>query len=155
VCHECLPSVLADIAVAPSPPAVAFQGQGDIVAGVGFGLVLVLSVFPWTRFGDRSGFLEAWLPDWSLLAVAGSAVGLAVAVLALRRPLQVRLVAAAYSGMALLVMTAVVLHRRHPPGSPLATASGVPRLALLGALVALAGGLAKGWSSVVPRREPS
>jgi hypothetical protein len=115
---------------------------------VGFGLVVLVSVFPWTRFGDSSGYLKAWLPHWSLVAVGGSALGLAFAVRALRRMLEPRLVALVYAGMGLIVAGASMLHRRHPPGAPLASATASARLALLGALIALVGGALKASSTI-------
>lgn len=144
VCHDDLPTVLEDAppAVAPSPP-LPRPGGGDAVVIAGFGLVVMLSIFPWTRFGDRSGYFEAWLPHWSLIAVAGALLGIALAVRALLRPVDPRLVAGSYSVLAVIVGAATVLHRHHPPGAPLATAAVASRLALLGAAVALVGGLWK------------
>jgi hypothetical protein len=147
VCHDCLPTVLEDAPLAPPPPArLPLPGKGDFLAIAGFALIVVLSVFPWTRFGDNSGYLDAWSPHWSLAAVIGATVGLAFAIRSLRRPLDPRLVSAAYVGMGLLVALAAILHRRHPAGSPLATASGASRLALLFAAVAVLGGLLKAFS---------
>jgi hypothetical protein len=147
VCHDCLGTVLDDVPATSAPPErLPLPGRSDALAGAGFGLVVLLSVFPWTRFGDRSGFFEAWLPHWSLIAVAAATAGLVFAVRAFRRPLDPRLVASIYVALALVVGAASILHRRHPPGAPLATAGTASRLALFGAAIALVGGLAKGAS---------
>lgn len=149
ICHECLGNVLEDVSIAPRPPELrGLPVQGDWLAIAGLALVVVLSVFPWTRFGDKSGYLEAWSLHWSLVAVGGSAAGLAFAVRALRRPTDPRLAAAVYSGMGLVVGGASILYHRHPPGSPLASAAVTPKLALLGALLALVGGLVKRASTL-------
>jgi hypothetical protein len=156
VCHDCLGTVLEDVPATSAPPGrLPLPGGSDALAGAGFGLVVLLSVFPWTRFGDRSGFFEAWLPHWSLIAVAAAIVGLVFAVRAFRRPLDPRVVTIVYVGVALIVGAASILHRRHPPGAPLATAGTASRLALLGAAIALVGGLAKGASMLrSPRPAP-
>lgn len=144
VCHEDLSGVLEDVSIAPRPPElVRLPIQGDGLAIAGFALVLVLSVFPWTRFGDTSGYLEAWSLHWSLAAVVGSALGLAFALRALRRPIDPRTVAAVYAGLALIVGGAALLYHQRPPGAPLASAAVTPRLALFGAALALVGGLVK------------
>jgi hypothetical protein len=153
VCHDCLGTVLEDAPVTLVPPArMPVLGPGDVLAIVGFGLVVALSILPWTHFGDSSGFLEAWLPHWSLVAVGGSAVGLAFAVQALRRRVDPRMMAGVYAALASMVGIASILHRRHPPGAPFASAGGVSRLALIGAAVALVGGLVKGASVLRPNR---
>jgi hypothetical protein len=156
VCHDCLGTVLEDVPATSAPPErLPLPGRGDAFAAMGFGLVVVLSVFPWTRFGDRSGFLEAWLPHWSLIAVGAATAGLVFAVRTFRRPLDPRVVASVYVALGLVVGAASILHRRHPPGAPLATAGTASRLALLGAAIALAGGLAKGASMLrSPRPAP-
>jgi hypothetical protein len=149
VCHECLGTVLDDVSIAPRPPELrGLPVRGDGLAITGFALVVVLSVFPWTHFGDDSGYLEAWSLQWSLVAVAGSAMGLAFAVWALRRPTDPRLAAAVYAGMGLVVGVASILYHQHPPGSPLASAAATSRLALVGALLALVGGLVKRASTL-------
>jgi hypothetical protein len=149
VCHECLGDVLEDVSIDPRPPdLVHLPIQGDGLAIAGFALVVVLSVFPWTRFGDDSGYLEAWSLHWSLAAVGGSALGLAFALRALRRPMDPRLVAAVYAGLGLIVGGAALLHHQRPPGAPLASAAVTSRLALLGAALALVGGLVKRASTL-------
>jgi hypothetical protein len=156
VCHDCLGTVLEDVPATAAPPErLPRPGRADVLAATGFGLVVLLSIFPWTRFGDRPGFLEAWLPHWSLIAVGAAAAGFVFAVRAFRRPLDPRLVASVYVALGLVVAAASILHRRHPPGAPLATAGTASRLALLGAAIALAGGLAKGASMLRwPRPTP-
>jgi hypothetical protein len=146
---ECLGKVLDDVSIAPRPPELrGLPVQGDALAIAGFALVVVLSVFPWTRFGDNSGYFEAWSLHWSLVAVGGSTVGLAFAVRALLRPTDPRLAAAVYAGMGLVVGGASILYHQRPPGSPLASAAVTSRLALIGALLALVGGLVKRASTL-------
>jgi hypothetical protein len=147
--------VLEDVPATPAPlPSLPAGAWGDGLAIAGFGLVVLLSVFPWTRFGDSSGYLKAWLPHWSLVAVAGSAVGLAFSIRTLRRLVEPGVVSLVYAGMALIVAGASLLHRRNPPGAPLASATAASRLALLGAFVALVGGVLKWALSVRRGRTP-
>jgi hypothetical protein len=149
ICHEDLGNVLEDVSIDPHPPDLGrLPVQGDAIAIAGFALVVVLSAFPWTRFGDNSGYLEAWSLHWSLVASGGSAVGLAFGILALRRPTDPRLVAAVYAGMGLVVAGASILYHQHPPGAPLASAAVTSRLALIGALLAVVGGLVKRASTL-------
>jgi hypothetical protein len=144
VCHEDLGALLADESVPTRPPEVVrLPAGGDALAIAGFSLIVVLSVFPWTRFGDNSGYFEAWSLHWSLLAVAGAALALAFAVRSLWRPTDPRVVAAVYAGMGLIVGGASILYHQRPPGAPLASAAITSRLALLGAALAVVGGVAK------------
>jgi hypothetical protein len=144
VCHEDLGTVLADVSVPPRPPEVLrLPVAGDALAIAGFALVVFLSVFPWTRFGDNSGYFEAWSFHWSLVAVGGSALALAFAVRTLRRPTDPRFAAAVYAGMGLIVGGAAILYHQRPPGVPLASAAVTSRLALLGAALAVVGGALK------------
>jgi hypothetical protein len=108
---------------------------------VGFGLVVLLSIFPWSRFGGSSGFLGAWSLHWSLIAAGAAALGLGLAILRRYRPLDPRLEAGAAVGLSAIVVVASILYRVHPP--LLARASPVSGLAVFGAAIALAGGLMK------------
>jgi hypothetical protein len=155
VCHDDIPNVLADVPAPARPPdRLPAPGWGDRLALAGFGLVTVLSIFPWTRFGDHSGYLEAWTPHWSLIAAATAMAAGALATWVWRHPVDAWVTAAAYVAAALVVVAAVELHRRNPPGAPLATASGISRLAILGAAVALVGGLVKAGSVARLARAP-
>lgn len=133
---ECLPAVLEDVEV-PPPASLRVDPRADIVAAVGFGLVLLLSVFPWSRFGDVSGNLEAWSMHWSLLALGAAGAGLLVAVFRRLRPPRLWQVAAVYALLALVTGLGAVLHAVRPP--PLSAASTAPVLAVAGAAIALVG----------------
>jgi len=146
---ECLATVLED-APPPVPAPVTIPARGDRMAAAGFALVLVASIFPWSRFGDTSGYLEAWRVGWSLPAVGAAAAGLAFAVMAWRRPMDARLEALAYAALAVVSGIAAYLHHHHPP--PLSSPSFTPFLGIAGAAVALLGAVRKAASLVAARR---
>jgi hypothetical protein len=138
---ECLASVVEDADPAPPPPLVVRAG-GDRLAFAGFGLVTVLSFFPWSRFGDSSEFLGAWSLHWSLMAAAAAVVGLLFAGYARWRPWGHRMAAVVYAGLGIIVAGASLLHRHYPP--PLTAGSAVPWLAVVGGTLAIVGGALKG-----------
>lgn len=138
---ECLASVVEDADPAPPSPLVVRAG-GDRLAIAGFGLVTVLSFFPWSRFGDSSHFLGAWSLHWSLVAAAAGVVGLLFAGYARRRPWEPLLEAVVYAGLGIIVAGASLLHRHYPP--PLTAGSAVPWLAVIGGTLAVVGGALKG-----------
>ena len=133
---ECLSAVLDEVP-APSPVPIRTPPLADRLVIAGFGLVLILSIFPWSRFGDSSGYLEAWSVHWSLVAVLAGLAGLAAAFVLSRRPIDPRVETALYSGLALVVAVTSFLHHRHPP--PLSASRVTPLFAIVAALVALAG----------------
>jgi peptidoglycan/LPS O-acetylase OafA/YrhL len=116
--------------------------RGDPLAIAGFALVTVLSIFPWSRFGQSSDFMGAWSLHWSLVAVTAGALGLAFAVYVSRRPIDQAVEASVYAGLAVVVAVAALLHHRHPPPLTVGTAS--PWLAVVGAILSLAGATVKG-----------
>jgi hypothetical protein len=138
---ECLPKVLDDAEPAPAPPAPV-PPRGDGLAIAGFALVLGLSALPWSRFGDQSRLFGAWTPHWSLVAVAASAGGLALAVVFRRRPRAAALEIWVYLGLAVVIAMASYLHH-HRQTSPLSPPSVVPLLAVGGAFLVAVGGLVK------------
>src|SRR5207247_11412591 len=75
---ECLSQVL-DTAPPTRPIAVPVSRTGDLVAAVGFTVVLALSVLPWSH-GLVLGPLSAWSVHWSLVAVASAAIGLGASI---------------------------------------------------------------------------
>jgi len=117
---------------------------------VGFGLVVGLSVLPWTKFGDSSGLLRAWTLHWSLLAVVAAVVGLGAAVATWRRPRDPRVEAASQVGLALVVGIAAFLHYQRPP--PLSAPSLMPVLAMLAAGLAATSGIIKAGAMIRLRR---
>jgi hypothetical protein len=133
---ECLSAVLDEIPPpAPVPIRVPPAASWAVIGG--FGLIVALSIFPWSRYGDSSGYLEAWTIHWSLLAVAAGLAGFGAAFWLARRPADPRIETALYVGLAVVVATAAVLHLRRPP--PLSASAVTPLLAIVAALIALAG----------------
>lgn len=133
---ECLSAVLDEIPPpAPVPIRVPPAATWAVIGG--FGLIVALSIFPWSRYGDSSGYLEAWTGHWSLLAVVAGLAGFAAAFRLARRPADPRIETALYAGLAVVVATAAVLHLRRPP--PLSDSAVAPLLAVVAALIALAG----------------
>jgi hypothetical protein len=133
---ECLSAVLDEIPP-PTPVPIRVPPVANRLVIGGFGLVVALSIFPWSRFGDSSGYLEAWTVHWSLLAVVAGLAGLAAALWLSRRPADPRIETAVYAGLAIIVVTAAVLHLRRPP--PLSASAVTPLLAIVAALIALTG----------------
>ena len=137
---ECLSAVLDEMPP-PTPVAIRTPRFANHTVVAGFGLVVALSVFPWSRFGDSSGFLEAWTVHWSLLAVLAGAGGLIAAIRFLLRPADPRIETAFHSGLAVVVAVAAWLHLLRPP--PLSASAVTPLFAIAAALVALAGAVWK------------
>ena len=133
---ECLSAVLDEIPP-PAPVPIRVPAAANWLVMGGFGLIVVLSIFPWSRYGDSSGYLEAWGVHWSLLAVAAGLAGFAAALWLARRPADPRIETALYAGLAVVVAIAAVLHLRRPP--PLSASGVAPLIAIVAALIALAG----------------
>jgi hypothetical protein len=84
----------------------------------------------------------AWTLHWSLLAVAAGALGLAATVILWRRPLDPRVEAGVYAGLAAAVIVGAILHWAHPP--PLSRATAIPwRACVAAGLLVLFGAIAK------------
>jgi hypothetical protein len=77
---ECVPASPGDGPGPDSPPpGRAARRPGLARVGAAFAICVALTSLPWTRFGHASGPLDAWRwPRWSLMAVVGAVVGLAV-----------------------------------------------------------------------------
>ncbi len=133
---ECLSAVLDEIPP-PAPVPIRVPSIANWLVIGGFGLVVALSIFPWSRYGDSSGFLEAWTVHWSLLAVAAGLAAFAAALWLARHPADLRIETALYVGLAVVVATAAVLHLWRPP--PLSDSAVAPLLAVAAALIASAG----------------
>jgi peptidoglycan/LPS O-acetylase OafA/YrhL len=147
---ECLSEVL-DQGPSSYEPRPIVHERGDLVAMTGFGIVLALSVLPWSRFGDASGPLEAWTVHWSLLAVTTALGGLTLTIAFRTRPRSPRLEVGVYVALAVIVGVAAYMHRRHPPS--LSSPSVVPLLAMGAALVVLVGAALKA-SEILRARWP-
>ena len=146
---ECLASVVEDAPPLPAIPSVP-RRRGDGLAIAGFALVTALSIFPWSRFGESSNLWGAWRLAWSLPAVLAGVLGLMFALAVWRRPIDQIVETVVYAALALVVAVTALLHHHHPP--PLTVGSAVPWLAVLGAILALAGALVKGTALLRARR---
>jgi hypothetical protein len=147
---ECLAGVL-DAHIAPVVPVVT-PTRGNALGVLGFALIVVVSVFPWShgRSSGSSGYFGAWTPHWSLVAVVAGLVGLVFAAIALRKPPDVRLEVGFILVLSVTVGVAAVLHQQHPP--LLSVSSSMPLLALAGAGLALLGTIRKASRALLARR---
>jgi hypothetical protein len=134
--RECLAAVLDD---APPPERITnpIRPRGGRVALVGFALVVVVSLLPWSRFGDSSRYLGAWTLHWSLIAALAGVFGFAFSMLVTYRPLDHRVESAVFGLLGLLIAVAAAIQHRHPP--ILSEATYWPWVAILGGTLAIAG----------------
>ncbi len=146
---ECLGKILEDVEPTDPPPAPSAR-RADALAAAGFGVVLLLSVLPWSRFGDASGPFEAWTVHWSLLAAGGAILGLVAAVAPFRRRWDPSFEVTLQLGLAMVVAAGAFLHYDRPP--PLSSPTVIPILAVLAAGLAVAGGVAKAMGLLRMRR---
>jgi hypothetical protein len=137
---ECLSTILEDVS-APQPPSGSVHPSGNRLALVGFAMVVALSAFPWSRFGDSSRYFGAWSLHWSLLAAVAGLGGLAAALIGRYRSIDPRVETAAFAFFAVVVAVAAVLHYRRPP--LLSDATIWPLLAVAAAALAAAGAAVK------------
>lgn len=139
---ECLATLVED--PPEQPPAVPTpRPRGDWFALAGFILVLVASIFPWARYGETTGFGQAWTLHWSLLSVLPAAAGVAAVILVRRRRLDATVATAVYAVLATLVVFGAALHAIRPP--PITDTAGTwPwRFAVFGAALVLIGAARK------------
>jgi len=120
------------------------------VALVGFALAAVVTLLPWSRFGDSSRYLGAWTLHWSLIAALAGVGGLAFAVFVRYRPLDPRIEAAAYGLLGLVVSVAAAIQHRHPP--ILSEATYWPWVAVLGGMLAILGAVLRTTAVLEARR---
>ena len=133
---ECVAEVVPEVPDAPVPPGPSPRGR--TMAAAGFLITLVASLFPWARYGDASGALQAWAPHWSLLAVAASLAGLVVWFVFRRRRGDRLVEATALFVLAGTSTVGALLHGLHPPALSAASPVGWG-FGLAGALLALGG----------------
>jgi hypothetical protein len=129
-------TLVHDAPAGTTPPVTT--GRGDVAALVGFGLVLAVSVLPWSRFGDSSRLFGAWSFHWSLLSVLSAMAGFGLAMVARRRPLEPVAVAVGYVLLGSLVLVGAIWQHRHPP--LLSEATFWPWVAAVGGLAGVVGG---------------
>jgi len=115
-------------------------------------MVVVLSAFPWSRFGDSSRYFGAWTLHWSLLAAVAGFGGLAAALIGRYRSIDPRVETAVFAFFAIVVAVAAMLHYRHPP--LLSDATIWPLLAVAAAALAAAGAAVKLFALLSIRRSP-
>jgi hypothetical protein len=147
--RECLSTVLED---APGPERIPspVRRLGGRLAMAGFGLVVLVSLLPWSRFGDSSRYLGAWTPHWSLIAAMAGLAGFAFSVIIMYRPLDPRLEAAVFACLGSLIAAAAVIQHRHPP--ILSEATFWPWVAFLGGTLAVLGAIRKAKAVLEARR---
>jgi hypothetical protein len=133
---ECLSSVVEE-ARAEEPVPVPAIRAGDRLALAGFVVVVVVSAFPWYRFGEGPRLFGAWGLHWSLVAAVAGVGGVVIAVAARRRPFDPRLEAALYALLGLVVAGASVLQHQRPP--VLSEATSWPWVAAAGGGAAVVG----------------
>jgi len=135
---ECVAEVVPDVPEPAVPGRPRSWGRRATVAG--FSLVLAASLLPWARYGDASGWMQAWAPHWSLLAVTASLTGLVAVYVFRQRGSDPVLEAGVLLGLAALALLGAVLHGVHAP--PLSTATTVGwGLGLTGAVLATVGAI--------------
>jgi hypothetical protein len=149
--RECLSQVVPDV---PQPELVPnpVPPRGDRLVLAGLFLVLVASLFPWARFGEASGYLEAWTPHWSLLSAGAATVGVVLFPIMARRRRNPPLEAGIWAALGIVIAGAALLHRTHPPS--LSAASWAVWPAFTGGLLVLLGALRKAKSVLEARRPP-
>lgn len=146
---ECLPAVLEDVPPAARLPS-PIRPRGGKVALIGFGLAAVVTILPWSRFGDSSRYLGAWTPHWSLIAALAGVAGFAFALYVTYRPLDPRIEAATYGFLGLVIVVAAAIQHRHPP--ILSEATHWPWVAILGGILAILGAVLKARAVLEARR---
>jgi hypothetical protein len=146
---ECLASILEDV---PEPVRVPVPvpPRGEWLALAGFALALVVTIFPWSRFGGSRAFLGAWTLHWSLAAAIAALAGVAFALRARVRPVDPWVGIGIYGVLAAAVGLAAAVHYRSPP--LLSESTKAPLVAVLGAAVALLGAARKALTLLRVRR---
>ena len=133
--RECLPAdVKSPDGNEPVPPPR--PGVSRTVLGAGFGVALLATALPWTRFGEAARPLGAWVwdPRWSMLAAGAALAGSAIWVVGRRRggrPWSVLL-----AGVGAAVTVGSLLSILNPP--PFTKAAAWPWVSLVGGILASA-----------------
>lgn len=142
---ECLASALGEDA--PVPP-VEERDPGlpaRRVAAVAFGVAVIATVLPWSRFGRGDEAFGAWgtTPSWSVLVAVAAVAGLSASILLRVRPHLARPSKMATAVAALVVVVGSILALARPPAftSPWLG----PWVALGAGLAASAAAISSGW----------
>ncbi|HEY3209584.1 MAG TPA: hypothetical protein VGL18_07265 [Actinomycetota bacterium] len=147
--RECLATVVKD-APPPEPIPSPIRPRGGKLALGGFALVMLVSLLPWSRFGDSSRYFGAWTPHWSLIAALAGVAGFILALFVTYRPLDPRIEAGAFGLLGVVVVIAAAIQHRHPP--ILSEATYWPWVAVLGGTLAILGAVLKVMAVLEARR---
>jgi len=141
---ECLSAVLDEGTSSSAPPTLVVPNRGDALTILGFGIVVLVSVLPWSRFGDSSRFLAAWTLHWSLIAVAAGLAGLVASLYTWRRHDRQLAASVVTGALGVVAFVTAQLHYQHPP--PLSVGTPAPLIAVIGAAVAVLGAVLKAFA---------
>lgn len=109
---ECLGAVLgSDTPVAPETGVRTPDALARTIGRIAFGLAVLSTVLPWSRFGPGSDAFGAWSRSsrWSLVAAFAATAGLALSLLQRHPRLRTPSLDAATAGLSSVVVAASVL----------------------------------------------
>jgi len=115
---ECLADVLGPDAADATDPSTPRPDRGvRTLALAAFGLAVLATALPWSRFGPGSGAFGAWTRSghWSLVAALAAIGGLVITAARLRSRLQELGWDVAIAGLGALVVVAALLSVLFPP----------------------------------------
>jgi hypothetical protein len=115
---ECLADVLGPDAGDTTDPSPPRPGRGvRLLALAAFGVAVLATALPWSRFGPGSEALGAWTRSghWSLVAAVAAIGGLVITAARLRSRLRDPGWDVAIAGLAALVVVASLLSVLFPP----------------------------------------
>ena len=144
---ECLAETLGADEEALTRTTSAPARPGMLAVGIAFAATALIAIVPWTRFGNASGWLDAWRwARWSLVASVAAAAGVALWALQWWRPRIVdRAAAIALAALGALVCVAGLLAGAFPP--PLTKDTAAPWVEAAAGLTAAAASVRAARSS--------